>query len=894
MLHTDDISGAWEFSFDKTDGYSDVIFLPDTTSHARKGKYNNSGETGHLTDTYAYEGSAWFKKSVLLKKCNSGEKTELYLERTRITRLYIDGQFIGECDSLCSPHIYDVTRFCDGGSHDIEICVSNVGYKTSGGHMTSPDTQTNWLGITGRIELIRYGVSRAENIRIYSKVESGSIIAVFDVCGEDTDKISVYADDGKKKYPAKITTDQRSVSAVMTIGGEAKLWSEFSPFLYDVVIDTDGDRVTKKAGIRKLSCKGGKFLINGRETFLRGKHDAMIFPLTGYAPTDTESWLRVMKTAREFGINHYRFHTCCPPEAAFEAADILGIYLEPELPFWGTVAAQGEDGYNAEEQEYLIAEGKNILSTFGDHPSFCMMSLGNELWGSPERINEMIGILKSFDDRPLFTQGSNNFQFFPRTVENDDFFVGVRLSSSRLIRGSYAMCDAPLGHVQADVPSTLKDYDAAVRGDLKGSESTGGKISIQYGTGVREVEAVGSQGGFCPDIPIVTHEIGQYEIFPDFKEISKYTGSLKPKNFEIFKKRLEKKGLAHLADDFFKASGALAVSCYKEELEAALRSRLLAGCQILDIQDFSGQGTALVGVLDAFMENKGLITAEQWREFFSQSVILARFDSYVYTNGQKFSALIQLTDHGNCSYAGRTLSWSLGNASGSFTIPEYGCYADIGRIDTVIDAQAGSVTLSLRIEGSDIKNHYVLNVVKDIPCPDTDGCCICKEVDSEAVKALKSGRNVIIFSKPDESDSIEGFYCTDFWCYPMFKGISEKMGKPVPTGTMGLLIDNAHPALAGFPCERYSTPVWYRPVSCSRSVILDGRSDGVNVIVRTIDNFERCHDLAFIYEYELYGGKVVVCGCEYEELIRSAEGRALASSLLDYVRQQNDTSAPCI
>ncbi len=884
MLKMKDISGTWEFAFDKSGGYHDTISMPNTTSHAKKGKKNDKAEEGHLTDIYEYEGEAWLRKCAVLEKCEG--KAHIFLERTRITKLYIDGKFLGMQDSLCTPHIYDVTPFCDGEVHEIEICLSNVGYKTKGGHMTSPDTQTNWLGITGRMEIIYSGRSYAENVRILGDIESGSITANFDLCGEDTDNISVYACGCENKYTASITKEGNRVSAVMAIGGEARLWSEFSPFLYDVVIDISGDRITKKAGIRKLSCQDGKFLINGKKTFLRGKHDGMIFPLTGYAPTDTESWLRHMKTAQQYGINHYRFHTCCPPEAAFEAADILGIYLEPELPFWGTVAAKGEDGYNEEEQQYLIEEGKRILTQFGDHPSFCMMSMGNELWGSPERINEIMGILKKHDSRPLYTQGSNNFQFFPCEVENDDFFVGVRLSKTRLIRGSYAMCDAPLGHVQTDMPSTLKDYDTVISGSAAEGESKGGKISIQYGTGVKEVDATGMQGGFQPKTPIVTHEIGQYETFPNFGEIEKYTGSLKPRNFEIFRKRLEEKGLLPLADDFFKASGALAADCYKEELEAVLRSKTLAGCQILDIQDFSGQGTALVGMLDAFMDSKGLITPEKWRGFFSRCVILARFESYVYTEGQKFSAMVQLTDYGDVSHEGEKLCWRLGNSSGSFIIPKYNCYADIGRIETTIDCALGSAELTLWIEGSDICNSYRLNIIKDIPKIVTGGCCIKKELDEEAISTLKSGGNVLIFARPQEENSIEGFYCTDFWCYPMFRSISQSVGKPVPVGTMGLLIDNEHPALASFKCEKFTTPQWYGIVTNSRSEIIDGNSgnSGKRVIVRTIDNFERAHDLALIYEYDLYDGKVIVCGCELEDMEKTPEGRALAASLIEYAR----------
>lgn len=880
MIFRTDLSGLWDFSFDRS--YCDDISLPNTTSNARKGKPNPKAETGCLTDTYAYSGKAWFARNAVFEK--RGVRAVIFLERTRITQLYIDGNLIGECDSLCAPHIYDVSKFCDGRKHRIEICVSNVGYKTRGGHMTSPDTQTNWLGITGRIELRYFGKTYSDNIRIDSDLDLKRFIVTGDIIGAPAERVTVSVEKDGEVSSAQARISGSKFFAAVSPCGEAQLWSDRSPSLYRITVDTDGDKSSFTAGMRKLSCDGGKFIINGEKTFMRGKHDGMIFPLTGYAPTDVESWLKVMKTAKDYGINHYRFHTCCPPEAAFEAADILGIYMSPELPFWGTIAAPGEEGFNAEEQEYLISEGLRILAAFGNHPSFCMMSMGNELWGNPKRINEIMGKLREFDGRPLYTQGSNNFQFFPNTVENDDYFVGVRLSKERLIRGSYAMCDAPLGHVQTDEPSTLKDYDAAVLGTGEG-ESAGGTISIQYGTGVKEVKTEGSQGGFKPDIPIITHEIGQYETYPNFCEIEKYTGSLKPRNLEIFRERLEKAGLGELADDYFKASGALAVSCYKEELEAVLRSKTLAGCQILDIQDFSGQGTALVGILDAFMDSKGLISAKQWREFFSQTVILVRFEKYVYTQGESFCADIQLTDFGGISYAGKRLCWSLGESGGSFVIPPYENYADIGRIETTISGDC----LKLWIEESDIGNHYVFDIIRAVEKLDTAGCLIKRELDDEAKESLSRGETVILSRLPDPESSIEGFYCTDFWCYPMFSNISNSMGKQVPVGTMGLLIDNSHPALKGFSCKRFSTPMWYKPVSLSRSEIIDGQTDK-RVIVRTIDNFARNHSLALIYEYDCLGGKVLVCNADFASLADSPEGRALAQSLIDYAREKKTTS----
>lgn len=270
----------------------------------------------------------------------------------------------------------------------------------------------------------------------------------------------------------------------------------------------------------------------------------MIFPKTAFAPTDLEEWLRVMKISKSYGMNHYRYHTCCPPEAAFIAADMLGIYMEPQLPFWGTITEEGEENHNQEEQDFLVEEGFNMLKFFGNHPSYCMMSMGNELWGSKKILNDIIGGYKKFDSRHLYTQGSNNFQWFPNVIENDDFFVGVRLANDRLIRGSYAMCDAPLGHIQTDKPAANHDYDSIIRPKKQASSteiSEDGTVQIQYGTTMKTVKASEADADFIPEVPIVTHEIGQYETYPNFKEIEKYTGSLKARNFEVFRERLEKR-----------------------------------------------------------------------------------------------------------------------------------------------------------------------------------------------------------------------------------------------------------------------------------------------------------------------------------------------------------------
>ena len=897
-----DLSGLWELSLEPEGCkeqcvYSDSMELPGTTSAAGKGAPNPARETGFLTDAFKFGGTARVRKTVQFSGLQN-KTLILSLERTRITELFVDGESLGVQDSLIAPHRYDISRFSADGEHELVIAVTNVGYKTGGGHLTSQDTQSNWCGITGHMRIEISEGPRIYDVKIYTSPENRTVTIKGRLFPEENTPLTF-------NYESVNTPEHIALPTVHTItrggrfetvaflGNDAYLWSDETPYLYRVVIKTkQNDTYTAVFGLREFRAEGSRFTLNGRNIFLRGKHDGMIFPKTGYAPTDVDSWLKVMGTAKEWGFNHYRFHTCCPPEAAFEAADRLGIIMEPQLPFWGTIHEEGEEGYNKDEQDFLIAEGFRMIDCFGNHPSFCMMSMGNELWGSQNELNRILRGYKDHDRRRLYTQGSNNFQWFPAVLEEDDFFVGVRLANDRLIRGSYAMCDAPLGHVQTDKPSTMHDYDDAVvpKIEARGGQSGSGTVQIQYGTGVKTVKATAADSAFIPDVPIITHEIGQYETFPDLNEINKYTGPLKARNFEIFRERLDKAGLLPLAQDYFRCSGQLAVQCYKEELEAAFRSERIAGFQLLDLQDFSGQGTALVGMLAAFRDPKGLIEPQQWRQFCNDAVVLARFGDYCLEAGADFSADIELAWFRSDEAVGKTVRCELSGggfeASAGYEITGGGDHIGIGRFTALLPDydEVTRLTLTLSVIGTDVRNSYELTVFPRIDSIEIGSARIFTSLDSEARALLDEGRTVLIVPETkDKEGYIDGFYCTDFWCYPMFRSISESMGKPVPVGTMGLLIDSDHPALAGFSSRKWSTPQWYDIVSNSRSEILDGHSDGKRVIVRTIDNFERNHDLALLYEYDISNGKAVVLNADIEKLTLSPEGRTFVKSVIDYV-----------
>lgn len=851
-----DLSGQWRVKLDAEkqetmpQAYPETMMLPGTTSAAGLGMPNPAKETGCLTDAYHFEGVAWFMRTFTAGDW-TGEQTMLTLERTRKTTVYLDGRPIGHQESLCTPHRYFLPPV-HAGEHTLVIRVDNTDYPTRGGHLTSPDTQSNWNGITGEISLT-VAHTLLTDLTVCPDLRRGCLRVHGHIIGAP-DGVAGIVLPGQMEH--LLPYRGGVLNGECPLKGNEAFWDEAHPEIHTISIDLDGDVYGTTFGLRDVRTVGRRLLINGRETFLRGKVDNLLYPKTGYAPTDVASWMTILGIAKEYGINHYRYHTACPPDAAFTAADLLGVYMAPELPFWGTVAEEGEEGYDERERDFLFQEGFRILREYGHHPSFLWLSLGNELWGSKDVLNRMMRAYREADDTKLYSSGANNYQFVPDVLDEENVFVGVRLGRERLIRGSYAMCDAPQGIVQTTAPESVSNYDASIVPETLGQSGEAGKVQIQYGTGVKEVDAQ-SADALIPDVPIISHEVGQYVFYPDFSEILHYTGPLKPRNIEAMRENLEREGLYGEHEAFFRQTGHLAVDCYKREIETLLRSREVSGFQLLDLQDYTGQGTALVGVLNALMENKGLISAEEWREFCAGTVVLGEFASFTGVMGEDIRFDVQISEcdpekqHTRirctlmdgerelyaCDVAPGVRRGRLTDAV-SVTFPAE-CYRD------AMQERITGLTVVLTLEDG-TRNHYPIWLIPPIAI----------RITREGIE--KDGRMVAFVSAEEKADgaaivvpSAEGQlpaeYCTDFWCYPMFRSISESMGKPVPVGTMGLSIDTASPLLKRFAQEDYTTPAWYAILQTAHVQRLPA---DIRPAVQMIDNTERCARLGILYQQD--------------------------------------------
>ena len=603
-----------------------------------------------------------------------------------------------------------------------------------------------------------------------------------------------------------------------------------------------------------------QFFANGHPIYLRGRHDACVWPLTGHVAMDVDSWRHYFKVCEEYGLNHVRFHSWCPPEAAFVAADEYGIYLQPELPFWGD--------FNPKDtvlMDFLMAEGEAIMREYAHHPSFRMFALGNELRGSIPKMTEFIEHFRAMAPDKIYTLSSNYYLGYQGVKPGMDFFVTCRVGGEGWgnygthTRGSFSFADA----------------------------ADGGMINHFYPNTRMNFE----EGCSLTDVPIISHETAQFQTYPNYDEIAKYTGALYPYNMEIFHDRLEKAGMADQAKAFHQASGQWSLRLYKQDIEMDLRTPNMAGFQLLDLQDYPGQGSAYVGILDAFLDTKGMCTAEEWRGFCAPVVPLLIADKFCYTNEEVLHADIQIANYGEESLKGKTVTWNLGEKSGAIVVAtdEFGLI-DAGVLDIPLAdyQQATQLELTLQVEGKKECNTYDIWVypAKNELEMLKEKALITRTLTADVARRLENGESVLLM--PDASEqTVGGLFQTDYWNYRMFKTISENNNRHVSPGTLGILTDPAHPLFASFPTEMHTNWQWFPVVKASHPFKLDNTAADYRPIVQVIDNIERNHKLGLVFEFAVGKGKLLVVMSDLEKASEHPEGEQFYLSVLRYMTSQH-------
>ena len=894
-----DLSGKWSFKIDSTDvgeteywftkQLDEVIQLPGSMAENGKGnditvntnwtgnmwndslwykdpkmaKYRKEGNVKvpfWLTPVKDYKGAAWYQKTITIPENWKNKKINLHLERVHWeSTVWVDNKKVGMQNTLATSHDYNLGDTLSPGEHTISIRVDNrikdidVGKDA---HSISDNTQTNWNGIVGNIQLKASTKVALGLVKLYPNISNKTVKIVAKIenyVGDVKPELSIKVQEkgNKENILEEVVSDiqlgsNNEVVVNFSMGMNPKLWDEFNPNLYEMQLTLKSkEGIDKKRinfGMREFKADGTIFKINERPIYLRGTLECAIFPKTGYPPTDIESWKRIFKIIQAHGLNHMRFHSWCPPEAAFDAADEMGVYIQAEASAW---LANLGDGNPVDT--WLYKEGEAIINAYGNHPSFVMMTYGNEPSGKhhKEYLTKYVNHFKNFDNRRLYTSGAG----YPY-LDNMDYYNhrGPRIQGWNENLKSI---------INAKLPQTEFDWSKFI-------DKT--------------------------PMPYVSHEMGQWCVYPNFKEMDKYTGVLKPKNFEIFKETLEENGMLHLADEYLKASGKLQTLCYKADIEAALRTKGMAGFQLLDLHDFPGQGTALVGVLDAFWDEKGYVTPEEFKQFSGTTVPLARLEKRTFKNTETLSATIEIAHFGEKTLQNVTPKWTFTNTDGSIfsegelkttNIP-LGNGIQLGLVNQSFKKINKAQKLTLSISVNEFKNSWDVWVYPNEKpsIKTTKNYIVTSKLDNKTLAYLNNGGNVLLnITKGDITPEYGGDigigFSSIFW--------NTSWTNDQKPHTLGILCNPEHPALAHFPTEYHSNWQWWDAVSHS-NVIIFNEIPELNPIVRVIDDWFKNRKTALLLEAKVGKGRLLFSGIDlHTNLKERLEAQQLLYSLENYM-----------
>ena len=912
-----DLSGRWQFKMDPNDrgiqeewfseDFADEVSLPGTMDENQKG-YPNSlkveltkENVKHLARYYHYEGAAWYQKYITIPSNWNDKQVSLMLERVLWeSKVWIDDQYVGLQDSLSTPHRYDLSSYIKPGyRYKLTIRIDNS-YKYDisdvwdmfGAHAYTEHTQTIWNGIIGKIQLYPRDKIRLKRIRTFPLVASNQIKVEVLLQNDNPEmrnitmnlKINHQGDEvAQKETSLTISKFESMHTYTISMPNDVILWDEFSPHLYelDVTIEENNrqnpqsDYKALTFGMRNIDKDQTQFTINGRKTFLRGTTESSVFPLTGYPPMEVAGWVKVFTIAKSYGFNHFRFHSWTPPKAAFIAADRTGFYLQIEAPLW----KRNIGGLNTRKRDLFIEdEIIRILDEYGNHPSLTFVSLGNELDGTfatLRPLHPLIRSLKQKDNRHLYTTSTFSFINGKKPEKVDDYFITQYTNQgNEWIRGQ--------GYFEHRRPTTAFDYRAEIEGIT---------------------------------VPTISHEIGQYAVYPNMAEIPKYTGITRPLNFESIRQDLAQKGLLDQAQEFTQSSGSLAVTLYREEIEAAMRTPGMAGFQILDFRDFPGQSTATVGILDAFWDSKGLVKPGIFRRYNAAVVPLMRTEKFVYRHDESFNASIMIANFGTNRIENAEISWTLKTSSGESigsgifsgkTINIGNSNNDVGTIEVDLSSITSSSRLNLEVTLNDTKVQNDWNIwVYPEPSPvNSEGIIIVNKYDEQVENALAAGKKVLLLPSLD-LESIPDSILGRIWqrgkqiLFPKPVGIKKGIsGSFLPVfwspvhfetaGMMGIINDTTHPSLQGVLAEKYSNWHWWELLHNSVAMDFEDFPDDFRPIIQSVPNFFKNGMYGYMMEAQVEGGRLFVVTMDIEKNLENRPvARQLRSSILSYMKSES-------
>ena len=815
-----------------------------------------------FTRKHTYEGPVTFRRRVDWEP-PQGRRVFLKVGRARHLRLLVDGREVDpfEEPTISTPYVFEVTGLVRHGS-TLELISDNsypgwphdaIVYSSA----ATDETQTNWNGVLGELGLEDKAPVFLRSVRVYPG--EGEVTVQVEISAAEPYGGTLSLDSPALASPAErqltLETGEHQVefSHLPTAPGAA-LWDEGEGNLYRLRASlSGGEEKTVRFGLRTFGEKKGRLAINGRVFFLRGEANCAEFPEEGHPPMTVEGWLQVLSTFRAYGVNVMRFHSHCPPEAAFAAADELGMMMQPELSHWDP-----EHAFLPQENlDYYTAELRQILRHLANHPSFVMLTFGNELWTDQEgldRMHRLLDMARTLDPTRLYAIGSSPFYGIKGCDSASDFYTSTQYHHD-MIRATSALGENTPGRLPGFLnnkyPGPGENYDHSM--EL-----------------LRETYQK----------PVFSFEVGQFEILPDFDELADFQGVSDPANYRLIQQRVEKRGLSSQWKRWVEATGQLSLLGYRAEVEAAMNTDQLSGISLLGLQDFPGQGTALVGMLNSHQKPKPFAFAQPQRfsAFFRDQQVLLSLPRYTYEQGETLAGQVSFANYGKKELRGN-LTYRL--AGPGFvregSLPAVACPAGqrtlLGALELELPSQGKAIRLDLTLDFAGVTNLYPLWVYPKVDpvCPPQVYETRC--FDEKARQVLAQGGRVYLSPQADKEhmpSSIATQFTTDFWSVGTF---------PAQEGSMGQLIHQEHPLFESFPTESHTNWQWW-PMASQRAFVLPQEAQ---TIITEMDSYAFLRPMAQLLEARCGGGTILASSLGLQDLQQYPEARALLQAIYGYM-----------
>lgn len=872
---------------------------PDSAlGNAGEGFDENAPISTRFTRKVTYEGLARITRVIEVEK-TPGKRLFVRVDRARCLGLLLNGEEIPNffAPSISTKHVFEVTEKLQNGINTITFLSDNsypglphddIVYSSA----ATDETQTNWNGLLGNMGIYEENPVFIENVFVYPRKDTVTVIVEIDAdrsfSGELLLSCEALQADGEQQKAKQVQGDVGKTKVIfekLPLREDVLRWDEYEGNLYDMNVILKGFEganpgygvekcamtqmfISKRSvifGVRDFGDDGtGRLALNGRRIFIRSEANCGEFPETGYSSADVDVWMDVLNRFKEYGVNLMRFHSHCPPEAAFVAADRIGMLMQPELSQWNPKNALETE----ESVRYYTTELAQIIRMLANHPSFVMLTFGNELQNGEagvSNMNQMLELARSMDATRLFANGSNTHYGERGCDPNSDFCQSQRYFGADL-RGIFA-AHTPAGiegFINNEYPNACHNYDdsmALLRADYKK--------------------------------PVFSFEVGQFEVLPDFDELELFQGISDPVNYKLIQNKVKEKGLMPVWKKYVEATGELSLLGYRAEVEACLRTKELSGISLLGIQDFPGQGTALVGMMNSHLEPKPFSFGqpERFRAFFTDVLPMMYLPRYTWEKKEILIAPIVIANYGKIDLVEKasvricmdgevleeqTFVTAKAPVGELTTVGEYRL-----ELETLFDGKTAkdrvNARLGIEIDYSGRTNSYPIWVYETVKpmCP--KAVYETKKLDEKAMEVLRNGGRVYL--SPDATKeamphSIRTQFTTDFWSVGTF-GMQE--------GSMGQLIDTKHPIFNSFPTEFYTNYQWW-PMANTRAVILPRKLD---CIITELDSYAYLRDMAQLFECNVAGGKLLFSSMGLQNLQKYPEVRALQAAIYEYLASEN-------